>query len=283
MMMSFSDTQIDQLSAKLDGSYVKKNPKGFDYVEGWRAIAEANRIFGFDGWAREIVNLKSLHDPYQNNKENWVISYGCTVRITVTAGDKKIVRDGCGYGSGFSKIVGDAHESAIKEAETDAMKRALMTFGNPFGLALYDKEQANVEYGQHRQQQPDRSDDQYVADASAWLKNQTDIHVVNEAWSAEQEHYHRLPLPLQKKLLGVRDEVLAKLAPKSGPASDWELIAANMKRDIDNALDTVAIRDVLESPDFAGLEAHSKTAAAFLRDRAQKRAGVIAQGGRRAA
>jgi DNA repair and recombination protein RAD52 len=24
------------------------------------------------------------------------------------------------------------------------MKRALMTFGNPFGLALYDKEQANV-------------------------------------------------------------------------------------------------------------------------------------------
>ena len=31
-----------------------------------------------------------------------------------------------------------------KEAETDARKRALMTFGNPFGLALYDKTQANV-------------------------------------------------------------------------------------------------------------------------------------------
>ena len=28
--------------------------------------------------------------------------------------------------------LGQAHESAIKEAETDAMKRALMTFGNPF-------------------------------------------------------------------------------------------------------------------------------------------------------
>jgi len=36
------------------------------------------------------------------------------------------------------------HESAIKEAETDAMKRAFMTFGNPFGLALYDKQQTNV-------------------------------------------------------------------------------------------------------------------------------------------
>src|SRR5262249_13193550 len=32
----------------------------------------------------------------------------------------------------------------VKEAETDAMKRALMTFGNPFGLALYDKDQTNV-------------------------------------------------------------------------------------------------------------------------------------------
>ena len=40
--------------------------------------------------------------------------------------------------------LGQAHESAIKEAETDAMKRALMTFGNPFGLALYDKQQRQV-------------------------------------------------------------------------------------------------------------------------------------------
>jgi Rad52/22 family double-strand break repair protein len=31
-----------------------------------------------------------------------------------------------------------------KAAETDATKRALATFGNPFGLALYDKEQAGV-------------------------------------------------------------------------------------------------------------------------------------------
>jgi hypothetical protein len=33
---------------------------------------------------------------------------------------------------------------ALKAAETDATKRALATFGNPFGLALYDHEQAGV-------------------------------------------------------------------------------------------------------------------------------------------
>jgi hypothetical protein len=40
--------------------------------------------------------------------------------------------------------LGLAHESAIKEAETDAMKRALVTFGNPFGLALYGRSQRQV-------------------------------------------------------------------------------------------------------------------------------------------
>lgn len=40
--------------------------------------------------------------------------------------------------------LGEAHEKALKEAETDAMKRALTTFGNPFGLALYDREQKGV-------------------------------------------------------------------------------------------------------------------------------------------
>ena len=39
---------------------------------------------------------------------------------------------------------GLAHESALKEAETDATKQALMTFGNAFGLARDDKQQRQV-------------------------------------------------------------------------------------------------------------------------------------------
>ena len=41
-------------------------------------------------------------------------------------------------------LQGEAHELALKAAETDATKRALATFGNPFGLALYDRELAGV-------------------------------------------------------------------------------------------------------------------------------------------
>jgi hypothetical protein len=66
------------------------------------------------------------------------------VRITVRAGEAIIVREGIGTGVGRSAAAETAHEIALKAAETDATKRALATFGNPFGLALYDKERRGV-------------------------------------------------------------------------------------------------------------------------------------------
>lgn len=138
------DHQIAALQAPLNKANVKKNPKGFDYVEGWHAISEANRIFGHDGWDRETIEMKMLGEPEQDAKQLWRVAYHCRVRITVRTEGRDVVRDGSGYGSGIVRDIRDAHESAIKEAETDAMKRALVTFGNPFGLALYDKKQEHV-------------------------------------------------------------------------------------------------------------------------------------------
>ena len=66
------------------------------------------------------------------------------MRVSVRAGDVVIVREGSGTGEGKASTPGQAHELALKGAETDATKRALATFGNPFGLALYDREQAGV-------------------------------------------------------------------------------------------------------------------------------------------
>lgn len=141
----FTPEQNKALSAPLDPKHVASRSqagRSLSYIEGWHAIAEANRIFGFDAWHRETVDLRQLGEPYQTpGKETFRVNYMARVRITVG----EIVREGCGFGQGIDKDVGQAHESALKEAETDAMKRALMTFGNPFGLALYDKTQANVQ------------------------------------------------------------------------------------------------------------------------------------------
>jgi len=151
--MSFTPEQTTQLSAPLNASKIKTRKQGgkeLSYVEGWHAIAEANRIFGFDGWNRETVLLQETNRDLvelsgSNGKySQWRIGYIAKVRITAGG----VIREGTGYGSGMGKpeALGDAVEGAIKEAETDAMKRALMTFGNPFGLALYDKEQNGVEH-----------------------------------------------------------------------------------------------------------------------------------------
>jgi len=71
-------------------------------------------------------------------------AYTAKVRVSVRAGEITIVREGSGTGEGKATSPGQAHELALKGAETDATKRALATFGNPFGLALYDREQLGV-------------------------------------------------------------------------------------------------------------------------------------------
>jgi hypothetical protein len=45
---------------------------------------------------------------------------------------------------------GNADENTFEEAETDATKRILFTFGNLFSLALYDKDQRFVRPGRKR-------------------------------------------------------------------------------------------------------------------------------------
>jgi hypothetical protein len=78
------------------------------------------------------------------NGQHHFAAYTAKVRITVRAGDITIVREGSGTGEGSGATPGQAHEIALKSAETDATKRALATFGNPFGLALYDREQLGI-------------------------------------------------------------------------------------------------------------------------------------------
>lgn len=147
----FSPEQEAALKAPLDRAHVatrQQSGRALSYIEGWHAIAEANRIFGFDGWNRETLELRQVAERERavGQGQGWGVSYVCRVRVTVFVRSQNysIIREGCGTGHGIDRDLGLAHESAAKEAETDAMKRALMTFGNPFGLALYDKSQSNV-------------------------------------------------------------------------------------------------------------------------------------------
>ena len=153
----FRPEQIAALSAPLDRARISSREQGrgrVNYLQGWVLIEEANRIFGHDGWQRQTLSCQCVTQAQRligsksegrPQKEGWGVTYIARVRITVNAGERGLlIREGTGAGHGIDVDLGLAHESAIKEAETDAMKRALVTFGNPFGLALYDKSQRQV-------------------------------------------------------------------------------------------------------------------------------------------
>ncbi|MFZ5689761.1 MAG: Rad52/Rad22 family DNA repair protein [Pseudomonadota bacterium] len=136
--MSFSDTQIRKLQRDVRPCDVRTREvhgRELSYIEGWHAIAEANRIFGFDGWSRETVEYRCLVSREKNGI--FQALYVAKIRITVRTETANIVREGFGTGEAQAATAGEAHDKAIKTAETDATKRAFATFGKPFGLSLY--------------------------------------------------------------------------------------------------------------------------------------------------
>jgi len=109
------------------------------YIEGWAAINQANRIFGHDGWGGEVVGEviyrpMSLADPATDTPLA-VGMYTAAVRVTVR-GCPARSDAGCGF---VASDTPEAHEAAYKGAVTDALKRALRHFGDQFGNGLYDR------------------------------------------------------------------------------------------------------------------------------------------------
>jgi hypothetical protein len=136
--MGFSAKQVQALRRHPNSRYIRTREahgRELSYLEGWYAISEANRIFGFDGWNRETIESKCV--LARENRGTFLAVYIARVRVTVHADGATVIREGHGTGEGRGTSPGEVHDAALKIAETDATKRALATFGKPFGLALY--------------------------------------------------------------------------------------------------------------------------------------------------
>jgi recombination DNA repair RAD52 pathway protein len=113
--MAFTDAQIRKLKAKLDPKHVRTREAGsatLHYIEGWHAIAEANRIFGFDGWDRETVSSTCVWTGRSGT--DYAAAYTAKVRISVRAGANLIVREGSGTGEAKGMSPGQAHELGLE-------------------------------------------------------------------------------------------------------------------------------------------------------------------------
>ena len=227
-LCGLTEDQVDALQAPLAQEYVATRENKFSYIEGHHAIREANRIFGPAGWTRETLSMACVYEGGYKQK-GFQAAYIAKVRVTVRTEDGWVVREGTGYGDAIDyKSAAAVHEGASKEAETDAMKRAMMTLGDPFGLALYDKERKHVNDG---------SDDAPAPGSAKPLDADFDPNgypLTTPALAA----YMQETLGIDKADLGPMRGAAADRA-WGGPPDDWKTLSAAQYVELGKALEAI--------------------------------------------
>lgn len=111
------------------------------YIDGYYAISVANKLIGHNAWAYRVFELTQVQCELKETKkgQRWFVAYTALCEVVASIDGQTVTRQDVGYGSGIDADLGRAHESAAKEAATDALKRALRSLGEAFGLQLYDK------------------------------------------------------------------------------------------------------------------------------------------------
>lgn len=136
----------EKLKAPLNDKFISYREIGktkVGYVESHHVIREANSLFGFGEWSYTVKELKLVSTEQKENSYKKLLNYAgyiAVVTLTVLNDGKEVKREDVGFGQGIDADIGKSHEGATKEAVTDALKRALRTFGDSFGLALYAKD-----------------------------------------------------------------------------------------------------------------------------------------------
>jgi recombination DNA repair RAD52 pathway protein len=133
-----NQTQYEQLLKPLHPSRVAKRSQAgrqLSYLEAWDVKAHLIRIFGFGGWSWTVIKAEVAFEE-QNEKGQWNVGYKVIGRLYIS-------QLGCEYteaavGSASIPQRGEAHDMAIKTAESDALKRAAINLGTQFGLSLYN-------------------------------------------------------------------------------------------------------------------------------------------------
>lgn len=135
--MTLTYAQYEQLMKPLNPARVAKRSQAgreFSYLEAWDVKAHLIRIFGFLGFSADVQEASLMFEENVNGK--WNVGYKVILRLSFP--DHYISYTEAAVGSATLPSRGDAHDMAIKSAESDALKRAAINLGTQFGLSLYD-------------------------------------------------------------------------------------------------------------------------------------------------
>lgn len=137
--------QVAQLLRPINPRRVART-EGNSNLQAYDVRAHLNRLFGFAGWDGEVLDYRLAYEALGENsrgKPAFSVGYTCRYRLTIRTpyGDTAAVYTEVATGDAVNFPVnsrGDAHDFAIKTAESQALKRCAMNLGDQFGLSLYN-------------------------------------------------------------------------------------------------------------------------------------------------
>jgi recombination DNA repair RAD52 pathway protein len=139
-MTYFNAQQHAQLLGGINPNRVGRDGKGFSHVEAYEIRAHLNRLIGFARWSADLTDLALIFATEKDGKHS--VCYRATMRLTVCAPDGTPLATYTEAATGEAKNQphqGDAHDLAMKTAESQAFKRCAVNLGDAFGLSLYAK------------------------------------------------------------------------------------------------------------------------------------------------
>lgn len=114
---------------------------GQSHLEAWDVRAHMIRVFGYAGWSADLIGLHLLYEEettLRNGKPGYAVAYRATVCVTIHATGATYTEAAVNDAKMPDYKRGDAHDFAIKGAESQAFKRCCANLGTQFGLSLYD-------------------------------------------------------------------------------------------------------------------------------------------------
>lgn len=251
------------LGRPLDSGRVKKKPgTSFDYIGHADMRRTANAIFGYGGWGYTTDDVQVLvQAPLVKGDREGVQAMACarvTLQVRLADGTwltKGGVGEGTGNGYGPTAVV-EAPGKAVKEAESDALKRAFMNLGDQFGLILYAKDEEREVL---QQEALEREYALPADDAAVEAANQlaVNVHKAGETLEAiEKERADHGGIVRQGWLSRVvtrLEELAANPQPEQpdAPAEELRLVPA------DKVVDDQALAEILEGAERLGGDAHA--------------------------
>lgn len=151
--MSLTNEQVEALLEPLHPGRVRQ-VQGNSHLEAWDIRRHLLRVFGWGGFDIETLECACILErsfwsekPTEPFKGRHTVAYRMRLRLIIKdpGGNEVTHFDGAAIGDAQNQpSLADAHDMALKTADSQALKRCAINLGDRYGLSLYNKGQTGA-------------------------------------------------------------------------------------------------------------------------------------------